>query len=132
MKRSGCAGEQKVLAALDGMRFFAGGAGFFRNEEEREEHRQAALSVLSWVRENMPEADLLVLDESLYALGAGLLLESEVRELMDMARTRNIHLVLSGRGAPNWIIKEADLVTEMLMIKHPMAQGENAVKGIEF
>ncbi|MDR0827301.1 MAG: cob(I)yrinic acid a,c-diamide adenosyltransferase [Desulfovibrio sp.] len=132
MKRAGCAGEQKLLAALDGIRFFAGGAGFFRNEVEREEHRRAALTVFSWARENLPEADVLILDESIYALGSGLLLESELRELMDMARAKNIHLVLSGRGAPDWIVRDADLVTEMRMIKHPMEQGEDAVKGIEF
>jgi cob(I)alamin adenosyltransferase len=75
---------------------------------------------------------MLVLDESLYALGAGLLLPEEMRALTDRARQCDVHLVLSGRGLPDWLEAMADLVTEMEERKHPWQQGQAALRGIEF
>ena len=43
------------------------------------------------------------------------------------------HVVLTGRGAPNELIEDADLVTEMSLIHHPFReQGIKAQAGIEF
>ncbi|MDR1490268.1 MAG: cob(I)yrinic acid a,c-diamide adenosyltransferase [Desulfovibrio sp.] len=132
MKRGGRAGEQKALSELLGTRFFAGGAGFFVKDSGYERHRQAALSVLAWAEERLPDADMLVLDEALYALRSGLLLEEELRGLIAKARARGMYLVLTGRGLPEWLRKEADLITEMIPLKHPLRQGQKALKGIEF
>ncbi len=73
-----------------------------------------------------------MLDETLYALKAGILERSEVEELMDAARRTRCHLVLSGRDAPDWLVEVADLVTEMGEIKHPWRAGIKAAPGIEF
>lgn len=134
MKRPDKAGEQRLLAELLRESFFAGGRGFFRNEESRSEHREAALVVLAWAQKALDACDMLVLDESLYALGSGLLLEDELKAIVAMARRKNVHLVLSGRGLPDWLRDEADIVTEMCEIKHCFAdgQGEGAARGIEF
>jgi cob(I)alamin adenosyltransferase len=43
-----------------------------------------------------------------------------------------MHLIITGRSAPEALIQEADLVTEMLLIKHPYEQGLKAQAGIEF
>jgi cob(I)alamin adenosyltransferase len=132
MKKDGVAGEQLVLYQLLGERFRAGGRGFLRVEEDRPQHREAALHTLNWVFELLPHVEMLVLDEILYALGAGVLLPEEVRGLVDKARRCSVHLVLSGRGLPEWLEAEADLVTEMAERKHPWQQGHAAVRGIEF
>lgn len=132
MKRPEQAGEQKILRQLLGEYFYAGGKGFFRSEETREEHRRSALDVLRWAKDVLFVVDLLVLDESLYALGCGLLQPEEVRELTALARGSGTHLVLSGRGLPDWLLAEADLATEMTGIKHPYATGRKAEPGIEY
>ena len=132
MKRPGQAGEQKVLSIMLENHFFAGGPGFFRAEEERQKHREAALEVLRWAEDMLADADMLVLDEILYAHGHGLVAEEELRSLMEKARTAGAHLVLSGRGLPAWLEREADLVTEMTEKKHHFAQGRQAAPGIEF
>lgn len=132
MKRPDQAGEQKILAELLQDDFFTGGRGFFRKEETRAEHREAARAVLGWALNALEKADMLVLDESLYALGSGLLLDEELQTLTASARQRGVHLVLSGRGLPEWLREEADLITEMGETKHPYASGHTAVKGIEF
>ena len=132
MKRDGQAGEQAMLARLLSERFFAGGQGFLRNDADRPAHRQAALRVLDWAREQLGHVDMLVLDESLYALGAGILERQELEQLIAVARAQGRHLVLSGRNAPDWLIEAADLVTSMTEIKHPWRMGVKAAPGIEF
>ena len=132
MKRDGQAGEQAMLARLLNERFLAGGLGFLRNDADRPAHRQAALRVLDWAQEQLGHVDMLVLDESLYALGAGILERQELEQMIAMARAQGRHLVLSGRNAPDWLIEAADLVTSMTEIKHPWRTGVKAAPGIEF
>jgi cob(I)alamin adenosyltransferase len=75
--------------------------------------------------------DLVVLDEALVAVREGLLTAQQLVELIRKKPAR-VELVLTGRGAPPEVVKEADLVTEMLMIKHPYVSGEKARRGIEY
>ncbi|MEG6505114.1 cob(I)yrinic acid a,c-diamide adenosyltransferase [Nitratidesulfovibrio sp. 1201_IL3209] len=132
MKRPGQAGEQAMLDRLLGERFRAGGKGFLRREEDRPAHRKAALDLLQWAEDILPEVDMLVLDETLYALGYCIVTNEEVECLLELAETQCKHLVLSGRGLPGWLAERADLVTEMNEVKHPWQKGVQATKGIEF
>lgn len=132
MKKDVQAGEQIMLARLLGDGFHMGGSGFFRHENERPRHRAAAMGTLEWARRQLPGVDMLVLDEALYALGCGLILQEELQELVDACGGQGVHLVLSGRGLPDWLEQQADIVTEMTVIKHAMQAGINAARGIEF
>lgn len=132
MKRPGQAGEQKVLSELLRESFFAGGIGFFRDEGARTEHRKAAEEVLQWTLGAFSSHDMLVLDESLYALGLGILHEGELRDIVAKSLETSRHLVLTGRGMPDWLRDEADIVTEMMEIKHDFSNGQKALPGIEF
>ena len=135
MKRPDQAGEQKMLGDILGEFFLAGGMGFLRNQAEFAVHRKAALAVLDrvegWLAQD-PPLEILVLDESLYALDAGLLTREELEALIRTAQSRNVHLVLTGRGLPDWLRDRADLVTEMVEQKHPFRSGMKAARGIEF
>jgi cob(I)alamin adenosyltransferase len=75
---------------------------------------------------------MLVLDESLYALGLGLILPEELRHLVESARRHGAHLVLTGRGLPDWLEAEADMITEMTEKRHHHAKSIPALPGIEF
>jgi len=50
--------------------------------------------------------------------------------LIDM-KSKNVELVITGRGATKKIIERADLVTEIKEIKHYYKQGVAARIGIE-
>ncbi len=132
MKRPDQAGEQEVLHTLLGARFHAKGKGFLTREEQFPSHRAVSEELIAWAMEQMQDVDMLVLDEALYALQSKLLQEDELRNLIALSRQRDNHLVLSGRGCPDWLRDEADLVTEMTEIKHPYKAGIPAQKGIEF
>ena len=48
-------------------------------------------------------------------------------------KPEDMHLIITGRYAPDALIEYADLVTEMTLIKHPFKdQGIRAQPGIEF
>lgn len=138
MKQDVEAGEQRLLRELLGPHLHIGGCGFFRNEADRPRHREAARTTLHWARNALPEVDMLIADESLYALRAGLLTREELigggdePGLIPAARQHGTHLVLSGRDMPEWLGEAADLVTVMNEVKHPWRSGIPACKGIEY
>ena len=76
------------------------------------------------------EYDIVVLDEVNVAVDFGLIGLAEVLELID-AKSPETELILTGRYAPKEIIERADLVTEMVEVKHPYAAGVEARLGIE-
>ena len=104
-----------------------------RKEEVTEKHIFDAASGLERARKAMlsGEYDLIVLDEVNVALWFGLLTEEAVLRFID-ERPPELELVLTGRRAPNTILDRADLITEMLEVKHYYADGLLARKGIEF
>ncbi|MEI8307225.1 MAG: cob(I)yrinic acid a,c-diamide adenosyltransferase [Chloroflexales bacterium] len=79
------------------------------------------------------EYDIFLLDEFTYVVHFGWL---DVVEVVDWLRANKppmLHLIITGRNAPQALIDYADLVTEMREIKHPFReQGIKAQRGIEF
>ncbi|GAC1357742.1 MAG: cob(I)yrinic acid a,c-diamide adenosyltransferase [Ktedonobacteraceae bacterium] len=76
--------------------------------------------------------DVVIMDEITYAFKYRWL---DVEEVLTTLRKRNpnMHVILTGRNAPEALIEYADLVTEMREIKHPYkTQGIVAQRGIEF
>lgn len=133
MKHDGLAGEQTMLSQMLGENFLASGAGFYRNPAEFARHRAAAQTLLAWAAERLAAGlDMLILDEALYALGHELISQDEVQCLVDQCCAARTHLVLSGRGAPDWLVQQADIVSEINVVRHIFAQGGTACKGIEF
>ncbi len=74
--------------------------------------------------------DLVIADEANVAFGCGLITEEDLLGFMD-ARPAAVELVLTGRGAPSAVIARADLVTEMVEVKHYYQRGILARDGIE-
>lgn len=77
------------------------------------------------------EADLVVLDEILDAVNAGIIAESELVELIKR-RPPHVELVLTGRNPCADLIGLSDYFTEFVMRKHPYNNKIPARLGIEF
>ena len=75
--------------------------------------------------------DLIVLDEINVAIDFNLISLNDVLKLIK-EKPEKLELVLTGRYANPKLIQIADIVTEMLEIKHPYQKGIQARKGIEF
>lgn len=91
-----------------------------------------AQEALEFAREQLRrKPKLLILDEINLAVAFKLIKVDDVLELLDKIPPETT-VVLTGRRAPKELIDRADLVTEMLERKHPMAKGVSARKGIEY
>jgi cob(I)alamin adenosyltransferase len=75
--------------------------------------------------------DIVILDEINVVMKLGYLDPKLVVDFLK-ARDPRQHVVLTGRGAPASIIEAADLVSEVVPIKHPYKSGVKAQLGIEF
>jgi cob(I)alamin adenosyltransferase len=75
--------------------------------------------------------DIVILDEINVVMKLGYLDPEPVVAFLK-ARDPRQHVVLTGRGAPPSIVEAADLVSEVVAIKHPYRSGIKAQLGIEF
>ncbi len=108
------------------------GLGFI-DKNNFEEHKNSAESALKISRAEILSGDwdLIILDEIIYSVKFNLIDVEKVLELIKI-RPPKLHLVLTGRDAPQSLIDIADLVTEMKLVKHPFQRGIKAQRGIEF
>lgn len=77
------------------------------------------------------EYDVVILDEIFVAVNMGVVSIEQVLSLTSKKPDKT-ELILTGRMAPKEIIERADLVTEMVEVKHPFKKGITARKGIEY
>lgn len=85
---------------------------------------------LAWQLLKEKTLDILILDEINVAIDFNLVSVQEVLKLIH-EKPAGLELVLTGRYAPVEIVKEADLVTEMLEIKHYYHRGVESRRGFE-
>lgn len=74
--------------------------------------------------------DLIVLDEINVAMFYDLITRQTLEKFLD-AVPQDTEIVCTGRYAPDWLCKRADLVTEMKEIKHYYQRGIQGRRGIE-
>ncbi|MEQ8465128.1 cob(I)yrinic acid a,c-diamide adenosyltransferase [Coleofasciculus sp. E1-EBD-02] len=116
------------------LEFHAMGEGFTWETQDRE--RDISKAEVAWEKAlefiRNPEFRLVLLDEVNVALKLGYLNVEQV--LAGLAEKPAMsHVILTGRGAPKPLMEQADLVTEMTLVKHPLReQNVKAQPGIEF
>ncbi len=94
-------------------------------EQARQALAQARAAMLSG------NYDIVLLDEVNVATAWKLVELAEVLRLIS-EKPPHVELILTGRYADREVVQRADLVTEMLCIKHPYDSGVPARKGIEY
>lgn len=138
-------GEESAFAALDQAHREHGvgapvewhkmGSGWSWSRKQGEEADHAAAAAEGWaeISRRIAEGrhDFYVLDEFSYPLKWGWIDTAEVIQTL-AARPGGQHVVITGRDAPPALIEAADLVTEMVKVKHPMDAGRKGQKGIEW
>jgi cob(I)alamin adenosyltransferase len=75
--------------------------------------------------------DVVILDEINVALDYHLLLLQDILSLLK-EKPEHVELVLTGRYAHPKVIKQADVVSEILEIKHPYQKGVQCRMGIDW
>ncbi len=104
----------------------------FRKEKPPQEEIDKADNALIKAKDKMCSGsyDIIILDEVFVSIYFGLLKTDTILEFIN-GKPENAELILTGRYAPQEIIDQADLVTEMKEIKHYYTKGVLARRGIE-
>lgn len=109
------------------------GEGFTWETKDKKRDTEIAGKAWAFCKELIQrnEHDLLIFDEINNAMDYGYL---DVADVVQTLRNKppELHVILTGRNAPQEIVDVAHLVTEMREVKHPFHQGIYAQKGIEF
>jgi cob(I)alamin adenosyltransferase len=126
-------GEIKAAQRL-GIDWVATGDGFTWTSEDMDESIAHARRGWQVAQERIASGqyDLLILDEFTYLLHFGWLDTAEVIAWFKANKPPMLHLIITGRNAPEALMEYADLVTEMNPIKHPFDEGIVAQAGIEY
>ena len=126
-------GERLFAETLGGLTFLVMGKGFTWESDDLSRDRAAARA--AWEKAATliaaGEHALVVLDELTYVLNYGFVPETEVLEAL-RRRPGHVHVLVTGRNAPDALLEMADLVSEMRSLKHPFEQGRKAQIGIDF
>jgi cob(I)alamin adenosyltransferase len=126
-------GEREFAARVPGLLFEVTGLGFTWDSDDISQDRRAAEQGWRRARELILDGKhaVVVLDELTYAINHGFVPIADVLETL-RARPPHVHVIVTGRSAPEELIAAADLVTEMTCIKHPFQRGVRAQPGLDY
>ena len=133
--KDGSSGEMICLRKLGVKTLFCPkpyGFTFAMSSEQKAECRSADDTLLkdAFRISAEEETDLLVLDEAIGAVNAGIIEENTLLRFLDQ-RPKRLEVVLTGRN-PSWeLLARADYVSEIHKGKHPFDCGVQARRGVE-
>ncbi len=127
-------GERNALSHLPNVSFQSFGHLHFINPEDvKEDEREQARQALRAARQAIGSGDfdLVVLDEVNLAACWKLIEVDDVLRLIE-EKPDSVEVILTGRRADERLVEKADLVTEMVEVKHPFRRGIEARKGFDY
>jgi cob(I)alamin adenosyltransferase len=127
-------GEIRAAAKL-GIEWHCTGDGWTWTSRDQAETTSRAVAAWAVAQSKITSGqyDIVVLDEFTYPLHFGWLDTTAVLDWLAEHKPTMLHVIITGRYAPETLVEFADLVTEMHEVKHPFAQQQiRAQAGIEF
>jgi cob(I)alamin adenosyltransferase len=126
-------GEAKAAQQLGGITWEKMGDGWSWLSRDLEHSAELARAGWEGVREAIAQEryEFILLDEITYPINWGWI---EIAEVLETLRERPgfQHIVLTGRRAAPELVVAADLVSEVVKVKHPFDRGIRAQQGIEW
>ncbi|MEL6243794.1 MAG: cob(I)yrinic acid a,c-diamide adenosyltransferase [Pseudomonadota bacterium] len=126
-------GERQFFDKLGNVDWHTMGEGFTWDTQDKERDIAAAEAAFGKAAAMIASGDydLVVLDEINIALRYDYLSIESVLEALK-ARSERTSVILTGRDAKPDLCDYADLVSEMLEVKHPFKAGIKAQRGLDF
>jgi cob(I)alamin adenosyltransferase len=125
--------ELKPLKKISNIKIEQFGRGCFIKGKPRQEDIRLACAGFNKIKNiaAKKEFDVVILDEINVALDLKLL---DCREVLEFIKSvpAEVELVLTGRNAPEKLLKAADLVSDIKEVKHYFRKGQKARRGIEY
>jgi cob(I)alamin adenosyltransferase len=113
-----------------------GGLGFMKILDDNESHlahKKANNELYGYLYKEVisKKWDVVIADEIVGAVAGKVLSQSQIDKLIK-DKPKALDLVLTGHHAKESLMKKADLVTEMIPVKHPFEKGILAKPGIDY
>jgi cob(I)alamin adenosyltransferase len=126
-------GEGSFAEKLPELTFLVMGRGFTWESDDLSRDKEAARAAWEKAASIIAagEHSVVVLDELTYVINYDFVSLDEILSAL-RARPEHVHVVITGRNAPDELVELADLVTEMKSLKHPFEKGIPAQPGIDF
>lgn len=131
-------GEKGGFEPLPNVEFIQAGKGFYKilgDKLPETEHVEAAQAALNVAQGKISSGlyDVVVLDEIIGTITGGLLPLEPVLDMID-TKPPQLDLVLTGHRGQELptLLERADLITEMVKVKHPYDSGILARKSIDY
>lgn len=125
-------GEEKIGRQI-GVDWITLGEGFSWDSANLE--KDQATGATAWAQAldllNSGMYDLLIFDELTYLMNWNWIDTKSVLDAL-VARPKHVHVVVTGRDAPQELIEIADTVSNMQNVKHAYQQGYKAKRGIDY
>ncbi|MFH1540924.1 MAG: cob(I)yrinic acid a,c-diamide adenosyltransferase [Elusimicrobiota bacterium] len=130
-------GEQKILKKFKNLKFYSFikkhphlyPASEIKIKDIKKECEKAVVLIEKIMKEK--KYDLLILDELNIVIRDKFIELSKIVKLLKEA-PKEMEIVMTGRDANKKILKLADLITDMHIIKHPYYDGIKSRKGIDY
>lgn len=128
---------ETIAAERLGIEWHTLGRGYTWGSDDPEADRQMALAGWELAKDKIASGryDLVVLDEFTYPMAYDWLPARDVIDWLRAHRPSDLHLIITGRKADPALVDYADLVTEMVAVKHPYDRKTDRIAaqaGIEF
>ena len=127
-------GEHLAAQKFDNIEWHIMGDGFTWDTNNPEKDIATSREIWEFSKKKImsEQYDLVLLDEINYCCGFGWISGEEIADFIKNEKPDWMHLIMTGRDAPNEMIEMADTVTEMSKVKHAFDNGILAAQGVEF
>ena len=127
-------GEQQAAERFDNIEWHAMGDGFTWDTQNPEQDIKTSRTIWEFSKEKIlsEKFDVVLLDEINYCSSYGWIPGEEIAEFVTNQKPTWLHLLMTGRDAPDAVIEAAHTVTEMRKLKHAFDGGIMAAQGVEF
>lgn len=135
--KGGRSGETEVLAQTEGVTVLKSDKQFPFYEQMTELQKEELKGIHNAILEELTakaesgECGLVVLDEITYPCSFGLMDIEKLQNFLQIAKGR-VEVVCTGRNPADFLLQQADYITEMKCIRHPFEKGIGAREGIEY
>lgn len=126
-------GERLFAETLPQLEFQTLGRGFTWESDDLSNDKRAAQHAWEEARTRVLGGgfDLVVLDEITYAINYGFIEGAAVVAAL-RERPAHVHVILTGRSAPEALLAVADVATEMKLLRHAYQNGVPAQPGLDY
>lgn len=118
------------------VKIIQGGLGFvkiFDDQHAKKDHKEMALKTYDLLYKEVTSGkwDVVIADEIVGAIAGKMVPQHKVIKLIK-DKPKELDLILTGHHGKPSLFKHADLVTEMMPIKHPFEKGFLAKPGVDY